>query len=99
MIAERAALVLSALTLPWTVYFIAIYALDGWWRQKFGWSLMAIAVAVLLACVASLMWRVFGVTSPWLSVSIWAFALFGMVTRTLVLRAAQRADRRRAGRH
>ena len=99
---DRLSLALALLTLPWSVYFIVIYARDGWRRGWFGRSLMAIAVGVLLSCVGSIMVRLYGFDWPgrsWIAVGVWALVLFGMVTRTLVLRGAQRRDGSPGGRH
>jgi bacteriorhodopsin len=97
---DRIALVLALLTFPWAVYFIAIYAGDGWWRQWFGRSLMAIAVGVLVSCAGAILVRLYGF--DWwgrsaLGVVVWTLVLFGMVARTLVLRSAQRRDRAYVG--
>lgn len=87
--------VLAVATLPGAVWFIALYAHDGWTRHWFGRSLMAIAVAVLVSCGGAIMFRIFGMDYPgreWVGVVVWSLACFGMWTRALVLRAAQRAD-------
>lgn len=101
---ETISLILVLITLPGSVWFIWLYAFDGWHRTWFGRSLMAIAVAVLISCVGGILFRFYGLHYPmreWVSVAIWALACFGMWTRALVLVAAQRRDRNglRAGRH
>lgn len=95
---ERISFLLAVLTLPWAVAFVALYARDGWQRHWFGRSLMAIAVAFLLSCGETVVWRIYGPDLAllqwllWGNVVVWSLGLFGMAARTLVLWQAQRRD-------
>lgn len=97
---DRATLFIALGTLPGAVWFIWLYMFDGWWRQWFGRSLMAIAVGVLIACIGAICVRLYGFDwwlRPWIGVTVWSLTLFGMWTRAVVLYLAKRDDKRPAG--
>lgn len=83
------------LTLPVAACFMYLYARDPWWSTWFGRSLMLIAVAIFVACVATVLFRRFGdYPGRDLMLIVSADLTFvAMVSRTLVLRREQRADR------
>jgi hypothetical protein len=95
---EQITLVLAVLTLPWAVAFVALYSRDGWQRHWFGRSLMAIAVAFLISCGETVVWRLYGPDPAllrwllWINVVVWSLGLFGMSVRTLVLWSIQRRE-------
>lgn len=90
--------VASALTLPAVVAFVALYAKpsERWWRSWFGWSLMLMAVAIGLSCLATVLFRIVGHPYPGRDVLLIVgstVTLVAMVMRTGVLLRAQRRDR------
>lgn len=52
--------VLSVLITVVTVLFVATFAREPWWRHPFGQSVMALAVAILIFQVLSLLRQFFG---------------------------------------
>jgi hypothetical protein len=80
------------------VVFMVMYARDAWFTNWFGRSLMLIAVAFLLVGVSVILYRTFGPDYPFRPVLIILTAdvsMVAMLSRTLVLRWAQRQDKRR----
>lgn len=92
--AERVQGNVAALTIPIAAWFCWLYMHDPWWRSWFGRSLMALAAAIWLACVATVLFRLFG--DYWgrdLMLIVSADLTFAaMLARTLVLRSEQKAD-------
>lgn len=92
--AERVQAVVAGMTILASIWFVAVYARDPWWRNLFGQSLMLIALALFLGSLATVLYRLFGeyVGRSFLLVASADIALLAMVMRTVVLRAAQRRE-------
>lgn len=83
------------LTLPVAGCFMYLYARDPWWKSWFGRSLMLIAVAIFVACTATVLFRRLGdYPGRDLMLILSADLTFAaMLIRTIVLRREQKADR------
>lgn len=87
-----------ALSAVIAVVFIAMYSRDTWYTNWFGRSLMLIAVAFLLTGASLILYRAYGPAYPFrsvLAITTADVAMVAMLSRTLVLRQAQRQDRHR----
>lgn len=94
---ETISFVFAAATLPVALLFIWRYSRDLWWRTPFGWSVMLIAVAVVLYSLSSILFRLFGPEyfgRPLLLPLSAAATFVAMLLRTLVLWQVQKYDRR-----
>jgi len=94
--AERVQANVAVMTLAWSVWFMWIYSRDPWWRTWFGRSLMLLAVGLTLQEISVVLFRNFGYYPgrDVLIVVTQDVILTAMVIRTLVLRDAQRRDRK-----
>lgn len=96
--AETYQLIAYAITLPFAVGFVLRFARpsERWWRSMFGVSLMTLAIAVVLVCVQTILFRLFGPDYPgrWCILIVTAtLTLVAMILRYRVLGKAQREDR------
>lgn len=96
--AERVQTNVAACTIVASIWFVALYSRDPWWRTLFGRSLMLIAVALFMQSLATVLYRVVGEYPgrAFLIVGAADIALLAMVMRTRVLHVAQRDERHQA---
>ena len=96
-VAEAIQLGLASTTLPAALLFIWRFSRDLWYRTWFGRSLMAIAIAVLLYTLSTILFRAFG-PGYWgrdvLIIVTAGLTSFALWTRTVVLIKAQNAEKR-----
>lgn len=104
MNAESVQLVICLCALVPTVDFVVRFGRpsERWWRHRFGWSLMLLAVAVLLMLAQTILFRLYG-PDYWgrdvVLISASSMVFVAMLLRDLELRSLQRQDRRRARNH
>ena len=102
--AETFQLVLAWITLPFALRFVWRFAhpSERWYKTMFGWSLMTLAVAVVLQMIQAILFRLFGADywgRPVILIVAASLTFVAMVLRDHVLGKAQRDDRARARAH